>query len=115
VKVDMTLAVPVGLICNELITNSFKHAFKGNKGGKVTISLKDLSGFVEVSVTDSGRGLPEGFTMESSQSLGMTLLQVLTQQVKGEMRAINDDGARFVLTFPADHKDNKKAKKKTGS
>lgn len=115
VKVDMTLAVPVGLICNELITNSFKHAFKGNNGGKVTISLKDLSGFVEVSVSDSGRGLPEGFTMESSQSLGMTLLQVLTQQVKGEMRAINDDGARFVLTFPAEHQDNKKAKKKTGS
>jgi two-component sensor histidine kinase len=115
VKVDMTLAVPVGLICNELITNSFKHAFKGNKGGKVTISLKDLSGFVEVSVSDSGRGLPKGFTMESSQSLGMTLLQVLTQQVKGEMRAINGDGARFVLTFPAEHQDNKKAKKKTGS
>lgn len=115
VKVDMTQAVPVGLICNELINNSFKHAFKGQKGGHVTISLKDFGGYIEVSVSDTGKGLPKGFTMESSQSLGMTLLQVLTQQVRGEIKAINDDGARFVLTFPAEHEDNKKAKKKTGS
>ena len=115
VKVDMTLAVPVGLICNELINNSFKHAFNEQMKGTVTITLKDLGGYVEVSVADTGKGLPEGFSLDSSQSLGVTLLQVLTQQIRGELEAITDGGSRFILTFPADHEANKKAKKKTGS
>jgi PAS domain S-box-containing protein len=115
VKVDMTLAVPVGLICNELINNCFKHAFSEQMKGTVTISLKDLGGYVEVSVADTGKGLPEGFSLDSSQSLGVTLLQVLTQQIRGELEAITDGGSRFILTFPVEHEANKKAKKKTGS
>jgi two-component sensor histidine kinase len=115
VKVDMISAVPVGLICNELLTNCFKHAFKERKEGTVTIGLKDLGGYVEVSVSDTGDGLPDDFSLDDTQSLGVTLLQVLTKQLKGDLKAVSDSGSRFTLTFPVEHEANKKAKKKTGS
>ena len=115
VKVDMTSAVPVGLICNELINNCFKHAFKDRKEGAVTIGLKDLGSYVEVSVSDSGDGLPDDFSLDNTQSLGVTLLQVLTKQIKGDLKAVSDGGSKFTLTFPVEKKTNKKAKKKTGS
>ncbi len=115
VKVDMTSAVPVGLICNELINNCFKHAFKDRKEGTVTIGLKDLGSYVEVSVSDSGDGLPDDFSLDNTQSLGVTLLQVLTKQIKGDLKAVSDGGSKFTLTFPVEKKTNKKAKKKTGS
>jgi len=100
VKVDMTSAVPVGLICNELINNSFKHAFHNQKQGSVSIRLKDLGDSTEVSVSDTGKGLPDDFNLNSANSLGVTLLQVLTQQIKGELKTVGSSGAMFVLTFP---------------
>jgi len=115
VKVDMISAVPVGLICNELLTNCFKHAFQDRKKGTITISLKDLGCYVEVSVSDTGAGLPEEFSLEKTQSLGVTLLQALTEQIKGELKAISDRGSKFILTFPVSGEAKNKAKKKTGS
>ncbi len=112
VKVDMTSAVPVGLICNELINNCFKHAFNQQKEGTVTIELKDLNGFVEVKVSDNGDGLPDDFSLDSMQSLGVTLLTVLTKQIEGELRSSSNDGSQFVLTFPVQIDNNKKAKRK---
>ncbi|HKL15836.1 MAG TPA: histidine kinase dimerization/phosphoacceptor domain -containing protein [Balneolaceae bacterium] len=100
VKVDMTSAVPVGLICNELINNSFKHAFQNHREGRVSISLKDLGDRAEVTVSDTGKGLPDDFSLDGMNSLGVTLLQVLTQQIKGELRTVGSSGAMFVLTFP---------------
>lgn len=100
VKVDMTTAVPVGLICNELINNCFKHAFQEKSEGNVTISLRKKGNFVEVIVADDGDGLPEDFSMESSKSLGVTLLTVLTNQIGGELRTESKSGSQFILTFP---------------
>lgn len=112
VKVDMTSAVPVGLICNELINNCFKHAFNDITEGVVTINLKDLGGYVEVTVADNGDGLPDDFSLDDMQSLGVTLLTVLTKQIDGELRSASDGGSRFVLTFPVQTGINEKAKRK---
>jgi len=112
VKVEMTSAVPVGLICNELINNCFKHAFKDRTEGVVTISLKDLGGYVEVTVADNGDGLPDDFSLDDMQSLGVTLLTVLTKQIGGELRSASDGGSRFVLTFPVQTGINEKAERK---
>ncbi|MDZ7660551.1 ATP-binding protein [Fodinibius sp.] len=81
----------------------------------VTIGLKDLGGYVEVSVSDNGIGLPEDFSLDDTQSLGVTLLQVLTKQINGDLKAASGEGSKFTLTFPVEHEANKKAKKKTGS
>ena len=111
VKVNMTSAVPVGLICNELINNSFKHAFKNCNEGKITIGLKERGGQIEVSVCDSGVGLPDDFSLESSNSLGVTLLRVLTLQIDGELKVIDTSGSKFVLQFPQKNKEHKKSEK----
>lgn len=114
VKVDMTTAVPVGLICNELINNSFKHAFTHTHKGTVTIGLREQNGFVEVVVSDDGDGLPDDFDMDEAQSLGVTLLQVLTQQIDGKLSVESSPDTTFRLTFPKSTNQQKKAKK-TGS
>ena len=111
IKVNMTSAVPVGLICNELINNSFKHAFKNCNEGKITIGLKERGGQIEVSVCDSGVGLPDDFSLESSNSLGVTLLRVLTLQIDGELKVIDTSGSKFVLQFPQKNKEHKKSEK----
>ena len=111
VKVNMTSAVPVGLICNELINNSFKHAFKNCNEGKITIGLKERGGQVEVTVCDSGVGLPDDFSLESSNSLGVTLLRVLTLQIEGVLKVIDTSGSKFVLQFPQKNKEYKKSEK----
>lgn len=111
IKVDMTSAVPVGLICNELINNSFKHAFKDCREGKVTIGLKEKGDQVEVSVSDSGIGLPDDFSLESSSSLGVTLLRVLTMQIEGDLKVIDTAGSKFVLQFPQKNREHKKSGK----
>ncbi len=111
VKVNMTSAVPVGLICNELINNSFKHAFKNCNEGKITIGLKERGGQIEVTVCDSGVGLPDDFSLESSNSLGVTLLRVLTLQIEGVLKVIDTSGSKFVLQFPQKNKEYKKSEK----
>lgn len=111
IKVDMTSAVPVGLICNELINNSFKHAFNNCREGKVTIGLKERGDQIEVSVCDSGIGLPDDFSLESSNSLGVTLLRVLTMQIEGELKVIDTAGSKFVLQFPQENREHKKSEK----
>lgn len=118
VKVDMTTAVPVGLICNELINNSFKHAFNHTHKGNITVSLREIDNHVEVEVTDDGDGLPDDFSMDNAQSLGVTLLQVLTQQINGHLSVESSPDTRFRLTFPksaGDDNQKQKETKKTGS
>lgn len=112
IKVDMMCAVPVGLICNELINNCFKHAFKECCEGIVTIDLKDLGSHVEVTVADNGDGLPDDFSLDSVQGLGVTLLTALTEQINGQLRSASRDGSQFVLTFPVHKNKNKKAERK---
>jgi len=109
VKVDMTVAVPVGLVCNELINNCFKHAFEKSTTGDIYICLRKRGTFVEVEVADNGDGLPESFSMENAEGLGITLLNVLTMQVRGEMKYESEEMTRFRLTFPVVAAENGKA------
>lgn len=98
--VNIKQAVPIGLICNELVNNCYKHAFKGQKKGRIKLSLQSENGTVKFSVFDDGKGLPEDFSLESQTSLGMTLLKALTQQLKGELNYNSDNGCRFTVCFP---------------
>ena len=108
VKVDMTLAVPVGLICNELINNSFKHAFDDSEKGEICIKLKSKGNFATVTISDNGKGLPEDFNLNDAGGLGVTLLNVLTMQIEGELSFKAEPQTSFELLFPLSA-DNKKA------
>lgn len=93
-------AAPLGLVLNELITNAIKHAYAPGEGGEVHVAVGQGDGTMRVTVRDGGRGLPEGFSIEGTQSLGMQLIANLTRQLRGSISAENQGGAVFTLTFP---------------
>jgi PAS domain S-box-containing protein len=94
------IAIPLGLIINELVSNSLKHAFKNRDSGTVNIELlkRDIHGYSLV-VRDDGVGLPPGFKIEETSSLGLKLVRILTQQIGGELTIANRDGSYFQINF----------------
>jgi two-component sensor histidine kinase len=100
VKLPVSEAVPCGLILNELVSNSLKHAFAGQKKGQVKVSLKrDPEGNVQLSVADNGPGLPEGFDWQKAGSLGLRLVQMLAGQLHAEVKVAGEVGAKFEIVF----------------
>jgi len=97
---DIELAMPLGLIVNELMTNSYKYAFKDKKTGKITVSFCTLGeGKFQLQVKDNGIGLPEGFSMNHKNSMGLNLVKLLTKQLKGKITIAGNEGASFTLNF----------------
>jgi two-component sensor histidine kinase len=93
--------VPIGLILNELISNSLKHAFPDEQDGEIEIVLQRAPGEnVLLRYSDTGIGLPEDFDIQSSQSLGMRLVFSLARQLNGEIKLVNQAGVKFELCFP---------------
>lgn len=102
VKMDMDIMVPFALILNELITNAFKYAFPGEHFGTLLIELIKVSDSeVELIVEDNGNGLPEGYNIDQNDSLGSSIISLLTKQIKGELSyTTNAKGTKFVIRFP---------------
>ncbi len=99
---SLNKAIPCGLIINELVTNSFKHAFKGAKSGKISIVLKRRGDRISLEIHDSGKGIPTDFDLEKSDSLGLKLVDILSQQLGGKFSWSQDEVIRFLVEFPAD-------------
>ena len=93
-------AIPCGLILNELITNALKHAFPGGREGVIKVSMgANEDGYLYLSVKDNGVGLPEGFLLDSVETLGLHLVVLLSKQLDGVLTASNVDGAEICLKF----------------
>ncbi|GAB6090240.1 sensor histidine kinase [Spirochaeta dissipatitropha] len=105
ILLDLDTAIPLGLIVNELVSNSFKHAFNEADLSDKRVELVCKSGEtgITVSVSDSGKGLPEGFEIERDASLGMDLIVNLSAQLNGKWTMHSDiKGTRFDLIIPSD-------------
>lgn len=99
-------AIPCGLILNEWVSNAMKYAFKGKQSGTITVRLKaaDVEGDSEmeeirIEVEDDGVGLPEGFDWSTRDSLGLYLVQALSEQLDADLKAESEGGARFLIRF----------------
>ena len=100
VKIGITKAVPCGLIFQEILSNSFRHAFPGDREGKIQVTLHSgQNGSVEFSVDDNGIGIPESFDIENSESLGLQLIVDLVRQVDGILQIKRENGTHFHITF----------------
>ncbi|TDO24264.1 histidine kinase dimerization/phosphoacceptor domain -containing protein [Pedobacter duraquae] len=100
IKLYVSQAVPLGLILNEAISNSIKYAFKNTGKGKIAISLQPVGEQQYLMcIADNGSGLPEGFDLEETSSLGMSLMRGLTDQLEGEFALQDKDGLRVCITF----------------
>jgi two-component sensor histidine kinase/tetratricopeptide (TPR) repeat protein len=107
VKLDVSQAVPLGLILNEAISNSIKYAFKETKNGRIDVLLQPVAdGKYLMCIADNGAGLPSGFDPYNTSSLGMSLMQGLSQQLDGEFVLENNNGLRVCTTFKAMEFDN---------
>jgi two-component sensor histidine kinase len=97
---DITKAVPIGLVVNEVITNSLKHAFSpdANKPS-IRIKLTAHFGLIAVKIEDNGKGFPPNLE-RNDLSLGLSLIESLAQQIDGSIHMSNNNGAVVKLTFP---------------
>ncbi len=94
-------AITLGLIINELVSNSLKYAFPEGKEGELCVSLKSLDNdSSELKVKDNGIGLPEGFNIKETGTLGIQLVDTLTEQLDGIINIENKNGAEFKIKFP---------------
>ncbi|MGY0034636.1 sensor histidine kinase [Pedobacter sp. NJ-S-72] len=101
VKLDIAQAMPLGLIINEAITNIIKYAFPDNSPGVITLSLADCEdGYYQFKISDNGIGLPSGFDLSNTSSLGMTLIKGLGEQLGGTVSIESKNGVHFNLRFP---------------
>ncbi|MGB9939972.1 PAS domain S-box protein [Methanosarcina sp.] len=119
VYLDMDTAIPLGIIVNELISNSLKHAFPAGSEGEIYVSLcrtetfaagyelsdqypdctqKDCFQYV-LTVTDNGKGIPEEIDFQSSDSLGLQLVNILVEQIDGCIELRRNSGTQFVIWF----------------
>jgi PAS domain S-box-containing protein len=98
--VDINTTVPLGLIVNELITNSMKHAFLGIDEGEINIEFhkNDNDEFILI-VEDNGKGLPAGLDFRNTETLGFQLVNNLTAQIDGNIELDRSHGTRFEITF----------------
>ncbi|MBN2104315.1 sensor histidine kinase, partial [bacterium] len=94
-------ALSVGLILNELVTNSLKYAFPDNRKGSIGITLERKNGDIIIEVSDDGIGTPSDFAIENSKGLGMSLVNLLTKQINGNLIKANiNNGTLFRVRFP---------------
>ena len=99
VFLNLDQAIPCGLIVNELLSNAMKYAFVGRAQGVVTLRVGLKAGRVQIEVRDDGVGLPEGFDANTHDSLGMYLVQALTEQLDGELEIGTGPGSSFLVSF----------------
>ncbi|MDQ1274976.1 MAG: hypothetical protein QG610_549 [Euryarchaeota archaeon] len=111
VFLDVDAAVPLGIVVNELVSNSLKHAFPGKKSGEIQIRLskiiKSEKGFdrvehnefersgICVAVSDNGIGIPENVDIENPDTLGLQLVSTLVDQLDGELELKKNKGTEF--------------------
>ena len=99
VYVDVDTAIPIGLIVNELITNSIKYAFPNGENGTINISLKNFEDNTVLTIGDNGIGIPNNIKIEKTNSLGMELLNNLTKQIDAKLTLLPQKGTNFKIEF----------------
>jgi PAS domain S-box-containing protein len=119
VDLGIDTAIPLGIIVNELVSNSFKHAFPAGRKGEIQLNLcrietsatkteifssdKDCNGKNEfrymLKVTDNGKGIPQEMNLENMDSLGLQLVNILVEQIDGSIGLKRDRGTEFTIWF----------------
>ena len=104
IYLGVEIAIPCGLIINELVTNALKYAFPNDRPGMITVCLEnDPTGSQPNSyilvVEDNGIGIPVSYDFTNTQTLGLQLVNILVRQIKGQITLDRTCGSRFVITF----------------
>ena len=98
IELDVDVAIPIGLIVNELISNSLKYAFPKQGPGQISVQLLENGGNLYLKVSDDGIGIMENSTIKGT-GFGSELISLLTRQLDGKMTLVNDAGTSFTFEF----------------
>jgi two-component sensor histidine kinase len=101
ITIDLKRAIAIGLVLNELVTDSVKHAFPAGRGGRIMVRLAREGNELVLMIEDDGVGLPFDFEPSRGKGYGMTIVGALAMQLNAEFTARSEGGARFVLRMPA--------------
>lgn len=103
-KLGIDTLIPLGLLLNEIISNSFKHGFKDMEQGEIYVHLKrlDASHKLELKIGDNGEGLQKD--PKASESLGYELIEALVEQLDGSLKMYNENGVHYQITFQEQEK-----------
>ena len=106
VHLNMETALPLGLIANEVIVNSLKHAFPGIDAPRISVALHRQGDRYTLEICDNGIGMSQG--SGSLNTLGLRLVHVLAKQIKGELHISGTDGVTFRIEFFEQNKEEKR-------
>ena len=100
VFLDINTSIPCGLIINELVSNSLKHAFSGRDRGKIHVSMRpENNGKFKMVIRDDGVGLPKNLEVTQTESLGLQLVTMLVEQLQGTLSVVNKKGTSYEILF----------------
>jgi PAS domain S-box-containing protein len=97
INVDISTAIPVGLIVNELVSNSLKHAFPDGKKGEISLAVKRQDHTLTILFKDTGIGIPSDFDWRNAESLGLRLVCSLVEQLDGTIELDRTTGTAFTI------------------
>ncbi|MCE5213140.1 MAG: sensor histidine kinase, partial [Methanobacterium sp.] len=99
IYLDIDTAIPCGLIINELVTNSLKHAFPDGEEGELTIKMEQDNSKYHLTVADNGIGLPPELDINNTTTLGLLLVNSLVGQLEGKLEVYHERGTTFHISF----------------
>jgi len=99
VQLNIDMAIPCGLIINELVSNSLKHAFPDGKG-EIRVEMHRNNGELRLVVSDNGIGMSEKIYFQKIDTLGLQLVNTLANQLSGSIKLHREEGTEFEITFP---------------
>jgi len=99
IMVDVDTAIPLGLIINELLSNSMKHGFPDGRSGEIKIKFNHYHDKLRLIVKDNGIGLSGKLDYKNTDSLGLQLVNLLTGQIDGELEVNMNGGTEFIISF----------------
>ncbi|CAN5387141.1 sensor histidine kinase [soil metagenome] len=97
--IEPDAAIPAALIVAEAVANAIEHGFANGRGGRIEVRIAQTGQNLEISVTDDGHGLPDGFDLNKSESLGLRIATMLARQMNGNFSLSGESGARAVLAL----------------
>ncbi|MDP8315144.1 MAG: histidine kinase dimerization/phosphoacceptor domain -containing protein [Candidatus Celaenobacter antarcticus] len=106
---DLVISIEIldrlGLILNEIITNAIKYAFEGRDSGNIHIDLKDAGEHIEIKISDNGIGIPKEIETHEPVTLGLSIVDMLTQQLQGTLKIDRKNGTSFTLVIPKESRE----------
>ena len=100
IRLSIDYAIPCGIIINEIVSNSLKHAFPDKENGEIIISIKMKEDYCFMNIRDNGIGIPKGLNAKGVRSMGMQLITILAEhQLNGTLDINTDNGMEYRITF----------------